>query len=92
MDALPPNDPNGNRPPHGGGGGGGNGPPGNAGKKEAPYDGQSNRRSQRDRANQGNNANNGPMDILGYMQDSPVVAAMLLFGLIHWLMRERCIC
>jgi hypothetical protein len=77
MDSLPPNDPNSN------GNGGNRSPAG----KEAPYDGRTNGGRGRD-----GRPGNQPMDVLGNMQDSPAVVAMFLFGLIHWLMRERCVC
>jgi hypothetical protein len=82
MDSLPPNDPNRN----GGGNNNNNHSQQPPAGKEAPFDGR-NGRGQRDRANPGE-----PMDVLGNMQDSPVVVAMFLFGLLHWIMRERCIC
>lgn len=80
MDSLPPNDPNRS------GGGGNNRAQQPPAGKEAPFDGRNGRR-QRDRANPGE-----PMDVLGNMQDSPAVVAIFLFGLLHWIMRERCIC
>jgi hypothetical protein len=49
--------------------------------KEQPYDGR--RR---------NNNNGETMDVVGDLQDSPVVVAMFLSGLVGWLLRERCIC
>jgi hypothetical protein len=60
---------------------------GNGAGKEAPYDGRN-----RAGGSRGGNNGNQPMDVLGNMQDSPVVVVMFLFGLINWLMRERCVC
>jgi hypothetical protein len=53
--------------------------------KDAPPDG---RRSQRSRQVD----QNGHMDMVGDLQDSPVVVAMFLLGLVSWFLRERCIC
>jgi hypothetical protein len=50
--------------------------------KEAPYDGRSSPRR--------NPAE--PMDAIGDMQDSPMVVAMFLVGVVTWFLRERCVC
>jgi len=76
MDSLPPNDPNNNRP--------------NGVSKEQPYSGHAsnggaNRRSQRQRDGE-------TMDVIGNLEDSPVVVAMFLVGIATWLLRERCVC
>ena len=34
----------------------------------------------------------GTMDVLGDMQDSPVVVAMFLIGVASWFLRTRCVC
>ena len=36
--------------------------------------------------------NNETMDVLGDLQDSPVVVAMFLIGVAGWFLREHCIC
>jgi len=77
MDPLPPNDPNRNN----------NGNNNNVAAKEAPYDG---RRSQRNRQRQGQSGET--MDVVGDLQDSPVVVVMFLVGVASWFLRERCIC
>ena len=34
----------------------------------------------------------GTMDVLGNLQDSPVVVAMFLIGVASWFLRNRCVC
>jgi hypothetical protein len=50
--------------------------------KETPYDGS--RSPRRNPAE--------PMDAIGDMQDSPMVVAMFLVGVVTWFLRERCVC
>ena len=83
MDALPPNDPNRNN---------NNNNNNQSAGKEQPYDG---RRSQRNRQNHGTNNNGqdgGTMDVIGDLQDSPIVVVMFLVGVATWFLRERCVC
>ena len=35
---------------------------------------------------------NAPIEVFGDMQDSPMVVAMFLVGVVTWFLRERCIC
>jgi hypothetical protein len=37
-------------------------------------------------------ANDGPIEVFGDIQDSPIVVAMFLLGVVTWFLRERCIC
>mmetsp|Transcript_23483 Transcript_23483/g.30652 ORF Transcript_23483/g.30652 Transcript_23483/m.30652 type:complete len:81 (-) Transcript_23483:247-489(-) len=80
MDSLPPNDPNNNN---------NNNNNNHRNVKEAPHDGTNRRRQ--NGGSQGEN-DNGEMDVLGNMQDQPVVVAMFLIGIASWFLRERCIC
>jgi hypothetical protein len=34
----------------------------------------------------------GTMDVLGNLQDSPIVVAMFLIGVASWFLRTRCVC
>mmetsp|Transcript_8081 Transcript_8081/g.20196 ORF Transcript_8081/g.20196 Transcript_8081/m.20196 type:complete len:80 (-) Transcript_8081:146-385(-) len=79
MTTLPPNDPNRNNS---------NNNNNARAAKETPYEG---RRSQRNRQPE-QAQNGGTMDVVGNLQDSPVVVVMFLVGVASWLLRERCIC
>ena len=35
---------------------------------------------------------NAPIEVFGDIQDSPMVVAMFVVGVITWFLRERCIC
>jgi hypothetical protein len=81
MDALPPNDPNGPNDPNRGNN------HRNKTNKEQPHG----PRNKRGRQGEVLNAD-GTMDVLGNMQDSPIVAAMFLIGVASWFLRTKCIC
>lgn len=53
-------------------------------QKEIPYHPELQRSEQR-------NAD-GTLDVLGNLQDSPVVVAMFLIGVASWFLRNRCVC
>jgi hypothetical protein len=54
--------------------------------KEDPPDGRQRRRGG------GNGQAGETMSVIGNLEDSPVVVAMFLVGVVSWLLRERCIC
>lgn len=76
MDSQPPNNPNNNNHNNNN----------RIAAKEDPFDGNLRRRT-----NNGSNEE-GPVDILGDMRDSPAVVVMFLVGVASWFLRERCIC
>lgn len=84
MDALPPNDPNGNN--------------NNArlSLKEQPYDGTTRRRGGRGAGSQGGQQQDGQqqetMDVFGDLNEAPAVVVMFLVGVAAWFLRERCVC
>ena len=87
MDSLPPNDPN-RRNVGIQNNDNTSGKRGTNKVKEIPYDGRSsNGRNQ----SRGRN-NDEPMDVLGDLQDAPVVIAMFLVTVATWFLRDRCVC
>lgn len=59
---------------------------GGSSAKEQPFDGRQ-RRRQTDRTN-----DDGTMDAVGNLEDSPIVVAIFLAGVLSWFFRERCVC
>lgn len=67
-----------------------NDPNRNNNSKEQPFDG---RRSQRNRNSNGQQQQQEEtMDVLGNMEDSPMVVVMFLVGVAAWFLRTRCVC
>ena len=58
---------------------------GRAVAKEQPYDGRRRQRQPPTNAD-------GTMDAVGDLQDSPMVVAIFLMGVLSWFFRERCVC
>mmetsp|Transcript_32418 Transcript_32418/g.36063 ORF Transcript_32418/g.36063 Transcript_32418/m.36063 type:complete len:80 (+) Transcript_32418:131-370(+) len=78
MDSLPPNDPNRNNNNNNNNG---RSQAGGA-AKEQPYDG----------SNRNSGDNNAPMNIIGDLEEAPVVVMMFLVGVAAWFLREQCVC
>lgn len=38
------------------------------------------------------NPNDAPMDIMGDLNEAPVVVVMFVLGVVAWLLREQCVC